>query len=660
MKNKLNIVSSSIKSIDNDKDELKIQGYANTINKDRAGDVIALEAWTKGGIVNYLKNPILLFNHDYDEPVGKVTELKVTDKGLEITAIISTAAEKVYKLIKDEVLKAFSVSFGLKDAEYLPDTDTFLIKDLELFEISVVSIPCNQDSLFSLAKSFGSEEEYNNFKSKYVEQQAGESANAHNPANPATKNAGSVKFKELEMTPEELQALLAKTAEETAKAVTKASVEEANRKAAEERAAIEAEAKFTAKVTTAAERLMADVEKRFNEKSESLETIITELKSELTEKSQEIDKMRNSKRSFSDRTSGNDWKKEFEGEVIEAHILGMASKKGWSTKRATNLMEKVNAFSGIAVSSADFEQLVSTTIERDVQLQLVLAPLFRELPMQSATMILPILPDAGYAEFVSTATTDATAPKGNLDMRSATYGDEAGVTLAERTVSTKKLMSLSYLGNETEEDAIIPVLGLLRESMTRSHARAIEQAILVGNHADGIYGTAGASFDGLVKLAAADGHTTQPTGTFATTDVVTAADLFALRKGMGKYGIRPEEVVYIVSQDVYYDLIDDGEFQDANLVGEMTATKLKGTIGSVYGSNVIICPEFAAKAAAKFNAVAVNTRNYLVPRLRGMTMETQYDAVNQRNALVLTQRLGFIDIIDGAASKYALQYKASA
>ena len=127
---------------------------------------------------------------------------------------------------------------------------------------------------------------------------------------------------------------------------------------------------------------------------------------------------------------------------------------------------------------------------------------------------------------------------------------------------------------------------------------------------------------------------------------------------MGKYGMRPDEVVYIVSQEVYFNLIEDAEFQDINLVGELS-TKVKGSIGSVYGSNVIVCDEFAAKAAGTFNAVAVNTRNFLIPRLRGMTVETDYETINQRRVLVSTQRLGFIDLIDGANAKWALQNKAS-
>ena len=72
-----------------------------------------------------------------------------------------------------------------------------------------------------------------------------------------------------------------------------------------------------------------------------------------------------------------------------------------------------------------------------------------------------------------------------------------GIDLTERTLSTKKLISQSFLGNETEEDAIMPILPLIRESMVRSHARGIENAILAGNHSDGVYGTSGTSFDGL-------------------------------------------------------------------------------------------------------------------------------------------------------------------
>jgi len=43
-----------------------------------------------------------------------------------------------------------------------------MIKDAELFEVSVVSVPCNQAATFSLAKSFDSDAEYEAFKKTFT------------------------------------------------------------------------------------------------------------------------------------------------------------------------------------------------------------------------------------------------------------------------------------------------------------------------------------------------------------------------------------------------------------------------------------------------------------------------------------------------------------
>jgi len=55
---------------------LKIAGYANTIVKDRAGDVVTAEAWAKG-VNNFLRNPVMLFQHKHDCPIGRFDQVKV-------------------------------------------------------------------------------------------------------------------------------------------------------------------------------------------------------------------------------------------------------------------------------------------------------------------------------------------------------------------------------------------------------------------------------------------------------------------------------------------------------------------------------------------------------------------------------------------------------
>ena len=147
----------------------KIAGYANTSDKDRSGDIVKPEAWAKG-IENFRRNPILLYQHDHNKPIGKISSVTVDKKGIFVEASVSEAAEKqhgVKTLISDGVLKSFSVGFRVKDADYDKRTDTFLIKDVELLEISVVSVPANQNSLFSVRKSFEDDSSYLEFKKQF-------------------------------------------------------------------------------------------------------------------------------------------------------------------------------------------------------------------------------------------------------------------------------------------------------------------------------------------------------------------------------------------------------------------------------------------------------------------------------------------------------------
>jgi len=672
--------TNTFKTLGEDDDGgLDIKGSASTNSLDRAGDMIECDAWTKGGLENFKNNPVILFNHNYDRPIGRAKEIGVTDNGLELTARISKSAGEIKDLIKDGVLGAFSVGFKVKDADYISETDGYKIKDAELFEVSVVSVPCNQNAVFSVAKSFDTMEEYNQFKKNFIQETSSIDANAKiEQSSEAIADKTETKMSEENKTPEvspefDLEAFAKQVAEDTA---TKIAMKQAEQKAAEEaeakevaekqaevdaseKAELEAkqeEQKVVVKSSiSGAEKLIEDVAKKVEERQGDLESVVKELQSELTNKSEEIQAMRESKRIFQDRGNKN-WKEAFEGDIVDAKILGLATGRGYDTPYAKGVMEKVNAHSGVAVSSADFEQIVSTNVERDIQNELVLAPLFREIQMNSANMIIPILPDSGYAEFTTNQVASGSSPHGNLAQTGDTYGAPfGGVDLTEKTLSTHKLISQSYLGNETEEDAIMPILPLIRESIVRSHAKGIENALLLGNHSTGVY-TSG-TFDGLIKMASADSDETQ-SATAVASDTVTAAELLALRKNMGKYGVNPNDVVYIVSQSAYFQLLEDAEFQDANLVGDM-ATKLTGEIGQVFGSRVLMCDEFPAQAANGYGAIAVYARNYVMPRLRGVTIESDYEVANQRRVLVASQRIGFTDLIDGATSKWAYKFKAS-
>jgi HK97 family phage prohead protease len=149
--------TKELSSADEPIDSVYIEGYASTADIDRMGDVIPPSVWERG-MENYLKNPIILAYHDHDDPCGRMTDHKIDNSGLWIKARISAAAE-VFNLIRDGILSAFSVGFRIKDAEYNAAAEVFLIKEVELIEISVVSVPANQNTLFSLSKAFENAEE---------------------------------------------------------------------------------------------------------------------------------------------------------------------------------------------------------------------------------------------------------------------------------------------------------------------------------------------------------------------------------------------------------------------------------------------------------------------------------------------------------------------
>ena len=145
---------------------------------------------------------------------GRMVEHKISEKGLWIKARVSAAAE-VFNLVKDEVITAFSVGFRILDAEYNALTELFVVKELELIEISVVSVPCNQNTLFSLSKAFTSAEEYSSFKSQF----APKSNSAKGLESLAGANSKSQK--EWKMNPEEIKQMLADAAKTAAEEATK-------------------------------------------------------------------------------------------------------------------------------------------------------------------------------------------------------------------------------------------------------------------------------------------------------------------------------------------------------------------------------------------------------------------------------------------------------
>ena len=676
-------VASTFKSIPTEDGSVMIRGMASTNHSDRAGDVIAAEAWNKGGLENFKNNPVILFNHDHNRPIGRATGVKVTDNGLELEAKISKAAKDVCDLVKDGVLGAFSVGFKCKDADYIEETDGLMIKDAELFEVSVVTIPCNQAATFSLAKSFDSVEEYENFKKTFTNRVdlTGQSLTSKdsidsNVVSDAPKQVEKSTNKETKMsedtkTPEiDLEAFAKKVAEETA---AKIAMKQAETKAAEEaeaKAAAEAEAEKAAQeeqvkktirtgIETGAEKLMADVQADLEKaSSEQIAEVTAKYEAQLKEKADELEQMRQSKRSFSDRSGNGQWTKADKKELVNAHILGQITGKGWDTAYGREVTEKLgvdNVVSAINVEDRiKVDASVSTTFEEEVKQEQRIAPLFREIQVQSGATVLPINPEVDPATFSSGGLTkdlltgDIVA-QNRLEDSGASDGN---FSIKQVVLRAHRLISGTFIDNDTDEQVLISLLPMIQSSLARAHAIAIDKAILVGASSGLTTGLVGASgSDDTNGFSAASAFVIDA----STDNEIAPVNLLNARKEMGKYGINPSDVTYILPNDGYYELIDASGFTDVTEVGSDLATKLTGQVGSVFGSPVIVTDQLAKNlgatgAATTTAGLAVYTPGYVIPRLRGVNIETDYEVTMQRTGIVASQSLGFNELVAGDGS----------
>lgn len=609
-------------------DSIYIEGYASTNDTDRSGDVIPSSVW-EAGIQNYLKNPILLSQHDHDDPIGRMVDYKIDSKGLWIKARISAAAE-IFSLVKDEVLTAFSVGFRIMDAEYNAVAELFVIKELELVEISVVSVPCNQNTLFSLSKAFSDADEYKKFKSQF----APESESAKGLE--SSKEADGKSQKEVEMTQDEIKQMVAEaTAKALADQATAKSLADAQE--AEVQARIKAAVALATPTETGAEKLMAEVEKRFADQAASTKSVLEGLQTALTEKAAEIEAMQKSKMSFSEGKSADVSYADKEKAVILSRITGKSIQ---DTKFGRQLMEKTGAH----LPSATWELEVSMTMEAEVRRKLVVSPILRNIAMQTNVMTIPVNPEAGYATWVTNAQFGSTDSKG----ATATH------QLKEITLNAYKVATNEYMAYEEEEDSLIALMPIVRDAMVRRTARAIDKAFLLG---------AGSASDPVKGLAAYAGvsSVTTPAAT-----AVTMTNMRALRKALGALGLDPAEVTFIVNTDTYYNLLEDTSFQTMNQVGPQ-ATLLTGQIGQIGNSPVLVSAELPsatngtnlAATLTNVGAIAVYTPNFIVGNQRGLRMDTQELVETQRRVLVASLRTGMTQIATNlGAGVSALRYVA--
>lgn len=128
-------------------------GYASTYDVDLGQDKVVQGAFTKS---LGSRMPLMLWSHDPKSPIGVWNKVAEDTKGLNVDGRILIdqkipEADKAYALLKAKAIRGLSIGYRVKDAEQ--EGDVRLLKELELPEISIVSMPMNQNASVSSVKA---------------------------------------------------------------------------------------------------------------------------------------------------------------------------------------------------------------------------------------------------------------------------------------------------------------------------------------------------------------------------------------------------------------------------------------------------------------------------------------------------------------------------
>lgn len=141
-----------------------IEGYFSTYDKtpDSYGDII-----TPGAFTETLKkrkesgHPFpLCFNHDFSAVIGAVDEVKDTEKGPFITAhfLDTTLAQDVRKMLLSGAIYQFSFAYDVLKQRNPTEEEAKagvenVLEVLDVFEISVVTVPANSNAVATEIKA---------------------------------------------------------------------------------------------------------------------------------------------------------------------------------------------------------------------------------------------------------------------------------------------------------------------------------------------------------------------------------------------------------------------------------------------------------------------------------------------------------------------------
>ena len=299
----------------------------------------------------------------------------------------------------------------------------------------------------------------------------------------------------------------------------------------------------------------------------------------------------------------------------------------------------------------------------DVNLETAIAPLFPSVQMPSNSFQIPLqMGDVNWFPGVENVAAKSTA-----------------LATGRQTLTAFELVAEVPWSYDLDEDAVIAMMDELRRHLMRNAREVIDDVLLNADtattnniNADGATISANDAgkaqwllgFDGLVKLPLVDNASQKNNHRTAVSD-----DMFnEVRSKLGKYGVRPSELVYVTDINTFIRSLAVDNFRTLDKFGPQ-ATVLTGQLGAVEGVPVIVSEQMAladtdgrvssaGNTADTGRLLIFNRSQWRIGFRRELAIETVRDVQKRQNVMVISFRLAFQERTGAraTATHTALQY----
>ena len=138
-------------------DEGIITGYGSVFNVTDSGmDRVVPGAFTASLRSKKAEGIKMLFQHDPAQPIGKWLEMEEDTHGLKVKGKLLTKLTKgaeVFEMVKEGVLDGLSIGFRTVKADWDGDIEARMLKEVDLWEVSLVTFPMNASARIDAVKT---------------------------------------------------------------------------------------------------------------------------------------------------------------------------------------------------------------------------------------------------------------------------------------------------------------------------------------------------------------------------------------------------------------------------------------------------------------------------------------------------------------------------